>query len=116
MPREWPFTVVFYRLDSGREPVRDWLRGLDKEAKKIIGEDVKTLQLGWPLGMPVARKLGPDLWELRSSVNRGITRICFTVIGRQIVLLHGFEKKTQRTSARDLSLARRRFRDLRSDR
>jgi hypothetical protein len=74
MSKECHFSVVFYRLGSGREPVRDWLGGLDKEAKKIIGEDVKTLQLGWPLGMPLARKLGPDLWELRSSIRRGTCR------------------------------------------
>jgi len=34
--------VVFFQLDSGREPVCEWLKGLDRDAKKSIGEDIKT--------------------------------------------------------------------------
>lgn len=115
MPTDGLFTVVFYRLDSGREPVREWLRNLDREAKKAIGDAVKTLQFGWPLGMPLVRKLGPDLWEVRSRMNQGIARVLFTVVARQIVLLHGFVKKTQKMPGRELALARRRFNDLRSE-
>lgn len=107
------YKVVFYRLGSGREPVREWLRALDKEAKKVIGEDVKTLHLGWPLGMPLARKMEPDLWELRSEIRQRTTRIFFTIVDRQIVLLHGFEKTSKKTPGRDLALARRRLADIR---
>jgi phage-related protein len=114
MPTDWPLVVVFYRLDSGREPVREWLRGLDKETKRIIGEDIKTVQFGWPLGMPLARKLAPELWEVRSSIDRRIARVLFTVIDRNIVLLHGFIKKTQQTPSQDLALAKRRLNNLRS--
>ncbi len=39
-----PIHVVFFRLDSGREPVRDWLKKLKRETRKTIGEDIKTLQ------------------------------------------------------------------------
>jgi phage-related protein len=110
------YDVIFYRLGSDREPVREWLRGLDKEAKTVIGEDVKTLQLGWPLGMPLARKMEPDLWELRSEIRQRITRIFFTIVDRQIVLLHGFEKTSRKTPGKDLALARRRLADLRRNR
>jgi phage-related protein len=58
--------VVFYRTDSGSEPVRKWLKDLSsQEDRKIIGEDIKTVQFGWPLGMPLVRKMEPGLWEMR---------------------------------------------------
>ena len=48
-----PLEVVFYRTESGNEPVRAWLQGLNKQDKKTIGGDIKTVQYGWPIGMPV---------------------------------------------------------------
>jgi phage-related protein len=112
--RELPLSVVFYRLASGKEPVRDWLRSLDRSAKQAIGEDIKTLQLGWPLGMPLARKIEPGLWELRTIIVEGTVRIFFTIIGRHVVLLHGFSKKTRKTPAAQLELARKRLNRLRN--
>lgn len=61
MDREGRLEVFFYKETSGREPVREWLRSLDKAAKKTIGEDIKTVQFGWPLGMPLVRNLGDGL-------------------------------------------------------
>jgi len=101
-----PFFVVFFRTNMGREPVREWLKSLDKNDRKIIGEDIKLLQFRWPLGMPLVRKLEPKLWEVRSHlVNGRIARVLFTVNGRQIALLHGFVKKSRKTPANDLKLA-----------
>lgn len=114
MAKDRPLQVVFFRLDSGREPVRDWLRSLEAETRRVIGEDIKTLQFGWPVGMPLARKMAPDLWELRSQVRAGIVRTFFTVEGRHIVLLHAFAKKSQRTPANELTLAKRRLSKLRA--
>lgn len=108
------FAVVFFRLDSGREPVRDWLKDLARDHRKSIGEDIKTLQLGWPVGMPLVRKMAPDLWELRSNLSIGIARTFFTVIEQQIVLLHGFVKKARKTPAIELIIAKRRLAKLRS--
>ncbi len=114
MPLDRPIRVVFFRLDSGREPVREWLKGLNRESRKSIGEDIKTLQFGWPVGMPLARKIGSDLWELRSHVTSGIARTFFTVDRRKIVLLHGFVKKSQKTPSNELVIAKRRLTKLRS--
>ncbi|MBF0134436.1 MAG: type II toxin-antitoxin system RelE/ParE family toxin [Magnetococcales bacterium] len=103
--------VVFFRTASGNEPVRDWLRGMDLEDRKAIGEDLKLTQFRWPLGMPLVRKLEPGLWEVRSHLRgSGIARVFFTVQGRDMVLLHGFEKKSQKTPKEDLKLARSRKR------
>lgn len=105
--------VLFYRTAAGREPVREWLRGLDRDARKTIGEDVKTVQFGWPLGMPLVRSLGEGLWEVRSRIRDSITRVIFMTEGDHMVLLHGFTKKSQKTPPEDLKLARRRAAQLR---
>lgn len=109
-----PIPVVFFRLDSGREPVREWLKGLVRENRKSIGEDIKTLQFGWPVGMPLARKMADDLWDLWSHLLSGIPRIFFTVYSQKIVLLHGFIKKAKKTPAREMAIAKRRLKKLRS--
>jgi len=109
-----PIPVLFFRLDSGREPVREWLLDMPAEHRKTIGEDIKTLQFGWPIGMPLARKMDDGLWELRSSISSGIARTFFTIFEQQIVLLHGFLKKTQKTPPKEISTAKRRLRKLRS--
>ena len=85
---------------------------MSRTDRKIIGRDIATLQLGWPLGMPLARKLEPRLWEIRARLNNSIARVLFTVKEDSIVLLHGFIKKTQKTPARDLRLALRRLQTL----
>lgn len=104
--------VHFYRSEFGREPVRDWLRRLPRSDRKAIGRDILTLQLGWPLGMPLARKLENSLWEIRSRLNTVNARIIFTVRNDTIVLIHGFIKKSRKTPARDLRLARKRMESL----
>jgi phage-related protein len=99
----------FYRTDMGREPVREWLKELEPEDRKIIGEDIKDAEFSWPIGMPLVRPLGNDLWEIRSSLPRGrIARVLFCVERDRMVLLHGFMKKTQKTPQRDIDLALKR--------
>ncbi len=101
--------VIFFRTETGREPVREWLRGLDKADKQRIGVDIEKVQFRWPVSMPLVRKMETDLWEIRSNLRRKrIARILFTLEDNEMVILHGFIKKTQRTPQRDLRLARRR--------
>jgi len=97
--------VVFYRSGSGNEPVREWLKALPREEKRKIGEDVKTAQFGWPLGMPLIRKIQKDLWEVRTTLESGIARVFFTVDGEYMVLLHGFIKKSQKTPQNETKTA-----------
>ena len=97
----------------GKEPVREWLKSLPREDRKAIGEDVKTVQFGWPLGMPVVRKLDKDLWEVRSRLQNRIARILFTIDDNVMVLLHGFVKKSQKTPRKDLEIAKSRLAQLR---
>lgn len=108
--------VVFFKTLTGNEPVRDWLKSLSLQDKKVIGEDIKTAQFGWPLGMPLVRKIEPGLWEVRSHISTGIARVLFTVDGNIMVLLHGFVKKSMKTPLDDLSLAQKRLSQLRGER
>jgi len=80
--------------------------------KNVIGEDVKTVQFSWPLGMPLVRKLEPGLWEVRSNLPSGIARVLFTVEDKMMVLLKGLIKKSQKTPLDDLHLARERLGQL----
>ena len=101
--------VAFFRTEAGREPVREWLKALPREARKTIGEEIKTVQFGWPLGMPLVRKMEPELWEVRTRLENKIARIFFTVEQDVMVLLHGFIKKGQKTPKKELDLVRKRL-------
>lgn len=106
-------SVYFFQTEAGNEPVRQWLKELDASDRKAIGEDVKAVQIGWPLGTPLVRKMGRDLWEIRIHLHRRIARILFSVVGANMVLLHGFIKKSQETPTDDLDVAKDRLRQLR---
>ncbi len=105
-------SVVFFRTEAGTEPVREWLRKLTVEDRKTIGIDIKTVQHGWPLGMPLVRKMEPGLWEVRCDIADGIARVLFTAKAGQMVLLHGFVKKSQQTPDNELKTARNRLKKL----
>jgi phage-related protein len=81
----------------------------------VIGEDIKTVQFGWPIGMPLVRKVETDLWEVRSHLKDGIARVLFTVLADKIVLLHGFVKKSQKIPQSDLGTARLRLMRLKNE-
>ena len=110
-PPEVP--VRFYRSETGKEPVREWLRGLDSEDRRAIGLDLMRVQFGWPIGMPLVRSLKDGLWEVRSSLpSQRIARLVLCFHHNTLVVLHGFIKKTQKTPADDLTLARRRMTEV----
>ena len=90
--------------------MREWLKNLNADERKIIGEDIKEVELSWPIGMPLVRSVGRELWEVRSTLPQGrIARVLFCVTGEQMVLLHGFIKKSQKTPNREIDLALQRM-------
>jgi len=100
--------AFFYRTEAGNEPVRTWLKAMATEDQRLIGQDISTVEFGWPVGMPTCRPMGEGLHEVRTELpgNR-ISRIFFFVDGMQrMVLLHGILKKTRATQITDLALAR----------
>jgi phage-related protein len=98
----------FFRTAAGEEPVRTWLKEMEKADRLIIGGDIRDVELSWPIGMPLCRALQgyKDLWEVRSRITHGrIARVIFYVKDEEMILLHGFVKKTQKTPRRELELA-----------
>ncbi|OEJ67062.1 type II toxin-antitoxin system RelE/ParE family toxin [Magnetovibrio blakemorei] len=104
--------AVFFRSDTGAEPVRDWLKTLDKQDRFRIGTDIKTVEYGWPIGMPTCKPMKNGLFEVRTNLGNRIARVLFCINDGCMVLLHGFIKKTQKTPQADLDLALERKRKL----
>ena len=104
--------VIFYKETSGSEPVRKWLWELEKEDRKTIGTDIRTVQIDWPVGKPLVSPFGNGLWEIRSALENRIARIFFVFKDGKIVLLHGFIKKTQKTPPDGSKLALKRAKTL----
>jgi len=97
----------FYRNTQGNEPVHEWLKSLTPTERQVIGKDIQKVEFGWPLGLPVCRPLGDGLWEVRSDLPaRRTARVIFCIVAGQMILLHGFIKKTPQTPRRDLNIAR----------
>ena len=107
--------AAFFQTEAGNEPVREWLKGLTPEDRKIVGDDIRDCEFAWPVGMPLCRSLTghPGLWEIRSNLTANkIGRVIFCVHDGCMVLLHGFVKKTQKTPAKDIETAARRQKGL----
>lgn len=106
--------VYFYKTSLGNEPVREWLKALPREDMRTIGFDIKTVQYGYPIGMPLTRVLhGTNgLEEVRCNISNGIARVIFYVEDDTMVLLHAFIKKSQETPKKELDIAIKRFKDL----
>jgi phage-related protein len=113
MKRSPEIPVRFYRTEAGGSPVLDWLRSLDKEDRLAIGLDLMRVQFGWPIGRPLVGSLKDGLWEVRSSLpSQRIARLILCFHSAVLVVLHGFVKKTQKTPADDLALAKRRMKEV----
>jgi phage-related protein len=105
--------AVFYQTTQGARPVRDFLMELPREDRRIIGEGIATVEYGWPIGKPTCAPIGLGLWEVRSSLpSKRIARVLFTIHEGQMVLLHGFVKKTQKTPPTALDIARERMKEV----
>jgi len=102
--------ATFFRTLSGSEPVREWLLALTKDERKAVGADIAYVQYKWPIGKPRVDHLKADIWEVRTTLRNKIARVLFAVNRKEMVLLHGFVKKTQGTPGSDLELAQARWR------
>ncbi len=106
--------LVFYRSSNGNEPVRDWIKALNTPDRLAIGQDLMRAQWRWPVGMPLCRALGQGLWEIRTELpSKRIARVFLCLDEGMLVALHGFIKKTKKTPDDELTLARKRQKELR---
>ena len=88
------------------------MKSLSEEDKLKIGTDIKTVEYGFPIGMPICKSLGKGLFEVRTNLDNRIARILFWISDGKMVLLHGFIKKSQKTPKQDLDLALKRKNQL----
>lgn len=103
----------FYLTSAGANPVRDWLIALPASDRHQLGHDINAVEYGWPVGMPLCRSLGGGLWEVRSTLpSRRIARVIFCLADNEMILLHGFIKKTQKTPVDDLRIAQDRRKEI----
>ena len=110
-PRKTPLS--FYCAPSGTQPVLEWLKSLPADERKEIGRDLMRTQWRWPVGTPLCRSMGGGLWEVRSNLpSARIARVLFCVEDNELVALHGFIKKTEKTPDADLKLAKKRMREV----
>ena len=107
--------LVFYRSSGGKEPVREWLKALDAPDRLAVGQDLMRAQWRWPVGMPLCRGMGQGLWEIRTELpSKRIARVLLCLDEGDLVALHAFINKTQKTPDDELALARRRQKELKS--
>ena len=112
-PQPRKILLIFYRSESGSEPVREWLLELPEAERQVIGKDLMRAQWRWPVGMPLCRPMGDGLWEIRTDLpTKRTARVLICLYRGHLVALHGFIKKTQTTPESDLALARKRQREL----
>ncbi len=70
-------------------------------------------EFGLELRMPHSRAMGSGLFELRPKGREGIARVFYCMkVGRRIIILHSFIKKTNETPKRELEIAHRRQREV----
>jgi len=104
------YTVEYFNRRVLDE-VESWPVGILADYARLIE---LLIEFGPDLKMPHSRAMGSGLFELRPKGREGIGRAlyCF-VVGRRIVVLHAFRKKTQATPRRELDVARRRMKEVR---
>ena len=76
MPITVRLDAVFFRTKTGNEPVRDWLKGLAKDERKVIGEDIAYVQFKWPIGKPRVDHLRGAIWEVGRPLAIGSRELC----------------------------------------
>ncbi len=88
---------------------------LPLDDRRTIGRDIAKAQFGWPIGLPLCRPLSGGLWEIRSSLpSKREARVLFGFHDNELIALHAFIKKTQRTPPTELALARQRLKEIAS--
>ena len=105
-------------MATGKRPVEEFIDSLDAKSRAKVARTLDLLEeFGISLGMPYARHLEKQLWELR--VRHGRSQYCiiyFLYTGQTFVLLHGFTKKARTVQRTDMEIAESRLNDYLSNR
>ena len=114
MTDEQAWAIVYYTDEAGNRPVREFLQRLDLKTQARFDWSIEQLQvLNVHAHEPLVKHLEGKLWELRRSSDGNIYRVLyFFFTGRKIVLLHGFQKKSEKTPRQEMETAKRRMEDF----
>lgn len=111
MQQNYKFKVVFFAENSGNQPVKEWLQELELDDQRKVGKSALMLQERWPMvSAPLVKSLGNGFFELRINLKNKIARVIFVVQDKDIILLNGFIKKTQKTPINEIEVAVNRLR------
>ena len=113
MPDEQGWTVEFYIDNQGNSPVLEFLKTLDRKTSARFDWSIDQLrQRNVHASEPLVKHLEGKIWELRRASDGNIYRLLyFFFTGRKIVFVHGFQKKTQKTPRREITIAQQRMQD-----
>lgn len=114
--REKKINAIFFRSDSGNEPVKEELTKLGRPIKTIIGEDIKFVEFNWRVDRPYVDQIKKGnginektIYEVRSKVEIGNVkkefRTLFFVFNDLMILVHIFVKKSQKTPKKEINVA-----------
>ncbi len=105
--------IIYYKTLQGKSPVLEFINSLEAKAKsKLIDTFDLLTDFGIKLGAPHAKKIiGTELWELRILGGNSLRIFYVTISGKKFLLLHGFQKKTQKTEIKEIKTAINRLRD-----
>ena len=114
MAEQPDWRISFYERADGERPVEAFLNTLDAPTRARFFWSIEQLRLrNTQAREPLVKHIDGRLWELRRESNTNIYRILYTILpGRRILLLHGFQKKTQKTPAREIATATARLNDI----
>lgn len=109
MDHRWK--IIYYETLEGKSLVFEFIQNLDPKAKsKVINAIDLLAESGIMLGLPHAKKLtGTQLWELRTLGQDNIRIFYIAVIDKSFLLLHGFQKKKQKTDQKEIRTAEKRL-------
>jgi phage-related protein len=103
----------FYVTAGGARPVREWILEMSYDDRHAIGKDIQKVEFGWPIGRPHCAPLSNGLWEVRTGLSGNrIARVIFCLKDGEMILLHGFIKKTQQTPKSEIELSLKRKREV----
>ncbi|MFH1326456.1 MAG: type II toxin-antitoxin system RelE/ParE family toxin [Candidatus Falkowbacteria bacterium] len=103
----------FYRNINNKSLIEDFFYSLDKKVRaKILVYINMLISQGGRLKFPYARHMEDKIWELRVDFDKNFYRIFYFIFdGEKIILLHGFNKKTNKTSSKEISKAKNYYKD-----
>lgn len=103
------FTIAFYEKSDGTRPAEEFLYSLESKMQAKMLRTIQLLgELGFDMREPFSKPLGDGIFELRAQVGNNISRVLyFFIVGQRVVLTNGFIKKTQKTPAKEIELAKK---------